>query len=973
MLARITCFIGALFLPFLLMGQKFSVRAYTIKDGLPGNSLQNIMQDSRGYIWISGNGGLTRFDGSNFKNYGVRDGLPNYFSSNTLIEDSAGTIWFSRKDGACGFDGKRFIDLPLSDTPVYFWVTQVHRDRRHKLRFLTSVGIYELENNVWQRRNIPGLPPGTFYNYFEELDNGSWLVNLRDSVIIRTAAGRMVTIARADKDHPVFASVSKTGGRIFVSSRYHLLEYLHGGLEVVHDDVLKNTLVTTALLDREGRLWVGTIRHGIFVFSGNEYQHIDPEELNLWSVNGFCEDAEGNIWAASSNGLIRLRPSFVDIYKREGGAEQRAFRSAYRDRDGVLYFGHVRGGFEIWKDNKLTSSYQALDKTSAKKSDLWIHAFAMDDKHRLWLVNNDLEVMRVEGGRVKTMEPNEPISPNTHTMTYDPSDSAMYLGYQRGLIRIKDDKWYTQRIFKDSTRADLIFIDPYGRIWIATENGTIYRKQGDHIEVVNRELKLDNVSISKILWVNDKNIWIATGGKGVYRYHTTSPGGRLELDLALTSSDGLPNDLVVDMAIDSKNRLWACTMAGLVSIEPGKSTGSSKICSYGEEDGITEVNPLAASIVSDDKGDIWLCTDEGLAHIHTSQVIEDTTPPRIHIEQVSLFNNSSRWNRYTNTFSKFFDIPTVPVLPYDANDISIDFKAVCFSNSKNLRYSYKLEGTDNDWIDVDKNAHLTFGKLMPGSYLFKVRANKIGSAYSNVATFAFVIDPAWWNTWWFRLLATICVLAGLYRLYRYRLAHLMRIQDIRIKIASDLHDDIGSTLNSISVYSEIAAQNAEDRDEALQMIGDSARQTIDNMSDIVWAIDPANDSFEKTVARMRSLTYHLLRARNIEYTFHAGDTISERRISMRDRRNFYLIFKEALNNLVKYSKATDVAIAVSLVDDVVVLRITDDGVGFDADRPSTGNGLHNMKQRAKEMGAQLNIHSMPGKGTIVELVLKKTP
>ena len=207
-----------------------------------------------------------------------------------------------------------------------------------------------------------------------------------------------------------------------------------------------------------------------------------------------------------------------------------------------------------------------------------------------------------------------------------------------------------------------------------------------------------------------------------------------------------------------------------------------------------------------------------------------------------------------------------------------------------------------------------------------------------------------------------------YRTFRARQE--LRLHDIRNRIAGDLHDDIGSTLNSISIYSEVAKKKGDNYDEALEMIGEASRKVIEAMSDIVWPINAENDSFEKIIFRMTSHAYNLSRASKIEFTFHADETLNEKKLSLEERRNFYLIFKEAVNNLVKYSNATHASIALTYENNRIKLRIRDDGVGFDTSKENAGNGLKNMKRRADEMKAEFVIDSQIGGGTQVELILK---
>ena len=208
----------------------------------------------------------------------------------------------------------------------------------------------------------------------------------------------------------------------------------------------------------------------------------------------------------------------------------------------------------------------------------------------------------------------------------------------------------------------------------------------------------------------------------------------------------------------------------------------------------------------------------------------------------------------------------------------------------------------------------------------------------------------------------------IYRTYRAR--QLLRLHEIRNKIARDLHDDIGSTLNSISIYSEVAKKNRRDRDEALEMIGHASRMVIESMSDIVWTINPENDNFGKIIFRMKSFAYNLFRAKDIEFTFHADENLGDKKLSLEERRNFFLIFKESVNNLVKYSGAALVSITLRAENECIKLCVHDNGIGFDMEKENTGNGLKNMKRRADEMKAEFRIDSKPGNGTQMVLILK---
>ena len=305
--------------------------------------------------------------------------------------------------------------------------------------------------------------------------------------------------------------------------------------------------------------------------------------------------------------------------------------------------------------------------------------------------------------------------------------------------------------------------------------------------------------------------------------------------------------------------------------------------------------------------------------------------------------------------------------------IFMRFSENSIHDQNRITYEYALyNGGDTAWNRVEGEPELTLSRMSSGKYQLLLRAaNDYGDFSEKVTSFPIVIIPPFWQTWWFRALALLLFGLIFFGLYRYRLQQMARLQKIRNNIAIDLHDDIGSTLNSISIYSEVARQQAGKELPALEQIGLNSRKIIESMSDIVWTINPENDSFEKIIIRMRSFAYQLLKAKNIEFSFEADEKLNTVALSMQVRKNFYLVFKEAITNLVKYSGASRVLITLYEVNKNIVLNIRDDGIGIPVNAESQGNGLGNMKRRADEIHADLHIHSANGEGTGIELTLKK--
>jgi len=306
------------------------------------------------------------------------------------------------------------------------------------------------------------------------------------------------------------------------------------------------------------------------------------------------------------------------------------------------------------------------------------------------------------------------------------------------------------------------------------------------------------------------------------------------------------------------------------------------------------------------------------------------------------------------------------------NSIHFAFSDNSVFDPSSTEYEYTLyKGGDTIWIKIDGKPELTLSEITPGKYQLLLRAgNGIGDYSEKITAFPLEVIPPFLQTTWFKIIVLASVVLIFYGLYWYRLQQIKKLQIVRNNIASDLHDDIGSTLNSISIYSEVAKQQAGKEIPALDLIGLNSRKIIESMSDIVWTINPENDSFEKIIIRMRSFAYQLLKARKVEYTFEVDEKLNSIALPMQVRKNFYLVFKEAITNVVKYSEASRVSIDLFEKNKIIMLKIRDNGKGIPVNAQTLGNGLMNMTRRAKEISAKLNIISANGGGTEIELMLK---
>jgi signal transduction histidine kinase len=279
-----------------------------------------------------------------------------------------------------------------------------------------------------------------------------------------------------------------------------------------------------------------------------------------------------------------------------------------------------------------------------------------------------------------------------------------------------------------------------------------------------------------------------------------------------------------------------------------------------------------------------------------------------------------------------------------------------------------MEGLDTNWINAGARRNVAYANLDEGTYVFKVKACNNEGVWNNVpAGLVIVIKPPLLRRWWFDLIVAAVVSGVLYIIHRYNLRQLnMRVQ-LRDKIASDFHDELGSTLSSISLYSEMAMTgdfaDKQRTTSILSLIGESSRSTVSAMQDMIWTIEPKNDKMLEVVYRMREYAYPLAELKAISLTLDADEAVQKLELSMDTRKNIYLVFKEGLNNAFKYAAATAITVRISKKGNLLSLEIKDNGKGFDPANLKAGNGLRNMQKRAGQAGGTLSIKSAKGSGT----------
>ena len=992
-----------LFAPSLLDASRLPIKTYTTADGLARDYITCIEQDSRGFLWFCTAEGLSRFDGYQFANYRVDQGLPaNYVAD--FLQTRKGVYWCATSGGLCRLDPdapgpSRFLRYPLNGGPKPNVPAVLYEDREGGIWCGTSAG-----------------DPRLFHL-------GPKDTSFRPVDLLATDPTIM--------DRTVSAILVDRRGILWVGAPEGLYRRDPDGTTKRYADVpgLTDHFVMQLLEDHEGRIWVGT-RGGLLRMEGLE-DASRPPRLRVYTkedglpsarIESLLESADGTLWVGTNEGLAEWVPGGSGGREFRGytlaqGLAARSVGALAEDRDGNLWVGTFgSGAMKIARRGFLT--YGEADGVGWVQSLIEARAGELCAVHR---EENGISVARFDGERFETFRPDWP-----HGITY--------FGWGRGQIALQDHagEWwfatgqglvrfgniarvqdlagalpkavYTTRDGLAGNNIFRIFEDSRGNIWI----GTIGPVPQDGLAVWNRDTgrvrslsETDGLPVhpAPTAFAEDRsgNIWTGFFHGGLARYrgdrftvYTASDGltgivrrlfpdsqGRLWIgtDRGLVRVDdpaadrprfitydtgrGLASDDVTALTEDASGRIYAATGRGIDRFEPGPA-GPGRVRHYTTADGI--VGGELQLALRDRSGALWFSTPLGL-----SRLLPGSDPPRVAppvlVTGLSIGGVASPISDLGQS--------AVAGLRLRGTPLRIDFVGLGFSPGEFLRYQYKLEGEDADWSAPTDQRAVVYASLSPGSYRFLVRAvASEGTVSRQPARVEFTVLPPLWRRWWFLAGCGLAALLVLYVLHRYRLARMLAVANLRTRIATDLHDDIGAGLSQIAILSELAQRPADvaPRGEApLSDIAGISRELVDSMSDIVWAINPEHDRVGDLVHRMRRFATDVLGGQKIDLEFHSSVADEVLRIGADVRRQVYLIFKEAIHNIVRHSGARRVEVELGSSKEGFGLRVLDDGRGFDPAVRHEGNGLVNMRRRASAVGGRVEIQSTRGRGTVLTL------
>lgn len=986
------------FYAFTSFAQTLHFRHLTVSQGLSNNRAWSIDQDSKGFYWISTTDGLNRFDGKNITSYSHLPEDSTTICSNVInnvCENGNGELIIGTAEGVAVYDAQRDRFRTVFKVPAAVpfddqsYIAQVLADRRGHLWVTTRRLLFELDDQYRLLRRFDKHDFGMddVFRMLEDREGNIWidvsgylhkiLVHENNRILNRTNATQWFFT------HPIADYAFDTSGRLFIADNIgsSLRTFGSDGAQQSELRLFNGNPVKFLRLfvTANGTAWLVTTERGIIRVdpdraSIRNYMHAPGDDRSLCSnvVSHIAEDSYGNTWFCTDQGVDYLPFASLQL-------------TTYRDF-GFIDINHQLP-IEVTSMLRDTNAYWIgtwgkglcrIDRHSGKK-DFFLPGKTDNDNYI-----NDLAFVHGEIwiGNYSGLIRFDPLTRRFRDFSkHHPSELLKLPVYQFTKDR-DNDVWISlidgNGVLRyDSSGGEFIHYTnrdtgqhyfPYRHFagWTQNSTGDIFtgynRSKGiarydvahDRFEVMMKgdQLAFDNQV--NCLLADGPYLWIGSND-GVTRLRT-SDGSRIYY----TRREGLFGNNVNTLAMDGSGSVWAGTNLGLSRIDPS----SGAISRFSIEDGLPEsgVNSLNFDPVT------------GLIH---------------GISTTSVFNFDPNSISFVDPFSKPI-IMQVKIMGQERstyadgvfrlNDgekvISIAFACPINPAVEGVHYAYRLQGFDRNWIDAGNSQNVTYTNLPAGKYTFNVRASLDKTHWQELqAPLQLLVDPPFYKRAWF-MIVCVMLLMGLsmvviYIRYRIKLQRVLLAQQIRNRIAADLHDDVASSLSSISIMSEVAryrmSKSPQDSENFLRQIGDNSRSLIEEISDIVWSVNPSKDDFGSLVERMRDFAATMFQQQEIEFEFETPEEIDAVKLSMEDRKNLYLIFKEIINNIVKHAACTKVIIRIAKLARGYELAVRDNGKGFDAKVDSTGNGLFNLRKRAEEMNAKFFLESVPGAGTTVRI------
>ncbi len=755
---------------------------------------------------------------------------------------------------------------------------------------------------------------------------------------------------------------------------------------------LSDNTVMAIVQDFEGYIWIGTFGGGLDRFDTETESFTNFLKISSqaelfpdFEILSLFIDNSGILWVGShlGEGVTKIQKSKLkfEIINRRSSENLKlnddVVWALFKDEENNLWVGTYKGGLNFF--NFKTNQKRIFNLSSENPnqiSDNHIRSITEDRLGNIWIGTYSGGLNRIDKSR-KEIEvfKNEPgnsnsLSANQVLDIYIESEKTIWVAtFGGGLNKLTfNTNSSGEPIFKvfkhlssdpaslSDDRIYTILKDEKGNFWIGTYGGGLNKfdeisgKFESYLPDPENPQSISNDKVLCLLESTSGDLWIGTSGGGLNKYLSETNSFKF-----YSQVQGLNSAVVYGILEDGNGNLWLSSDDGIFLFNPN----TEKFTQFGIEDGVQSLEFSGGSYFKDSQGIMYFGGINGFNHFHPDSIVINSYLPSVVISNIHVMDEIIKGE--TDEI----------ILSYDQNFISFEFSALDFSAPNRNKYSYILEGFQKEWMFTDgKRRTATYTNLPSGEFVFRVKGtNSDGIWNENALSIRIIINPPIWQTWWFVTLIIVLISFFIYYLGTIRIKNQLEIEKLKLKIASDLHDNIGSGLTEISILSELAERDKNNLGSStkkdLQKISDTARYLVDSMSDIVWVVNPQRDSLRDLIIKLKDSYNEFFSSIGISFQVNNVEKSDDIKLPMEYKQNLLLMFKEAINNAIKHSSCKKIILEAFYKNDIIEIILKDDGHGFDSNTNSLGNGIKNMEARSKKLSGNLKLVSENGKGTTI--------
>jgi len=942
-------------------------------DGLPDDTVTALLQMQDGYLWIGTARGLARFDGVEFEAVSLPNAKSNQVAAVTsLCEDDLHRLWIgTRESGLFWLAAGTIHRFTDRDGQQAGSVTSLAADNSGQLWVGTTSGLFRV-NLATLTRATPSLGfTNELISSVHAARSGTIWITTRNGMS-QYKNGRITAVefqAENEGRNPEFMGLYEDrGGNLWAFGDTYLVNLSEGKrFNYFRTGDASSFRIWTLCEGSGGELWIGTSGQGLFAFSDGKFRPLALRENRLPSdVRAICEDRQGDLWLGTSGGgLIRLRVRKEQVYDARSGLPEETASCIAVNADGRLWAGFQSGLF--------ATTGRRFEPVSSQRL---ISSICIAPDGSAWAATRGNGLFRIAGAQQMRFGTDSGLSSDIIPAVAIAPDGAVIIGTSAGAVhRLKEGRLETFGRQNGLSGAPIsaLTVGRSGNIWAGTSAGEIFRK----VESGFQEVPAAVVAGAEICALQEDSaarLWIGTAGRGLACLEKNQIS-------SWDATTGFPDNDVFGVLPDTNGILWVATGKGIFRVENcllgGAATSPPVARLILESDSAgRETRGFPTALKSDD-GRLWFVMSGHIASIDPRKVAINSSPPPVYIQRVLANDVPLPLSRDAEPLR----------LPTRLASLEIRFAALNLAEPETVRFDHKLDGFDSEWVEGSAERRVRYGRLPYGNYTFHVRARSVdGLGSQSQAQLAFIYPvPPWLAPGALTLYALaaigcvfLVVWAVLHRRLRVKLERLGRQQAMekeRMRIAQDMHDEVGSKLTKIAYLSDIMAMRAGGPEvESLQSIASTSRDLLQSLDEIVWAVNPRNDSLERLAAYLSQYATEYWQNTPVELDMDLPGGLPYHPLSAETRHSLFLAFEEALANALKHSGATKVHVAMKMAGSRFSISVHDNGKGFKLETATAqkieGNGLTNMRQRLADIGGVCQIDSSPQAGTTISLSLK---